>query len=88
VETVDDVVQEFPDWCRSNKNWLVKEGRTTSLSEAQQRVYDLVGLEAMHIDDIIDRGNLSLSEASYCLLALQMENLIQEVEGRRYIRIR
>ncbi len=88
VETVDDVVQEFPDLCRLNEKSLVKKGNRISLSEAQQRVYDLVGVEAMHIDDIIDRGNLSLSEASYSLLALQMENLIQEVEGRRYIRIR
>jgi len=88
VETVDDIVQEFPDLCCSNEKSRVKERKRISLSEAQQRVYDLIGLEAMHIDDIIDRGNLSLSEASYILLVLQMENLIQEVEGGRYIRVR
>ena len=88
VETVDDIVQEFPDLCCLNEKSRVKERKKISLSEAQQRVYDLIGLEAMHIDDIIDRGNLSLSEASYILLVLQMENLIQEVEGRRYIRVR
>jgi len=88
VETVDDIVQEFPDLCCSDQHSPIKERETTSLSETQQQVYDLIGLEAMHIDDIIGQANLSLSEASYVLLVLEMENLIQEIEGRRYIRVR
>jgi predicted Rossmann fold nucleotide-binding protein DprA/Smf involved in DNA uptake len=57
-----------------------------TLTEEQQRIYDLIGLEPLHIDDIISRGNLSPTEAAHTLLLLQMENLIQEVEGKRYIR--
>ena len=87
VETSEDVVSEFPDLAaveRIERTQISELG--TDLTEVQQRVYDLIGLEAVHIDDIIARGGVSPSEASHILLVLQMESLIQEVEGRRYIR--
>lgn len=87
VETAEDVLDEFPDLAAVKQAELAEAGKSRlTLSETQQRVYDLIGLEAVHIDDIIARGGVSLAEASHVLLVLQMENLIQEVEGRRYIR--
>jgi len=87
VETVEDVLNEFPDLSVVNRVDATEATKSKiALSAVQQRVYDLIGLEAVHIDDIIARGGISLAEASHVLLVLQMENLIQEVEGRRYIR--
>lgn len=88
VETVEDVLNEFPDLSEVNRVDGTEATKSKiALSAAQQRVYDLIGLEAVHIDDIIARGEIPLAEASHVLLVLQMENLIQEVEGRRYIRM-
>ena len=87
VETVEDILFEFPDL-----NQLITPSETkteailTALTNDQRRVYDLVGLEPLHIDDIISRGKLSPTDAAHILLLLQMENLIQEGDGRRYIR--
>ena len=87
VETAEDVLSEFPDLYALTKATSPQtEQRAASLTGAQRRVYDLIGLEAVHIDDIIARGGLAPSEASHVLLCLQMENLIQEVEGKRFIR--
>lgn len=87
VETVEDVLEEFPDLSEVNRVDATEVTKSkVALSTVQQRVYDLIGLEAVHIDDIIARGGIALAEASHVLLVLQMENLIQEVEGRRYIR--
>lgn len=87
VETIEDVLCEFPDLAELGKMAPAEpKVAVTPLSEAQRRVYDLIGLEPIHIDEIIARGDLSPTEASHTLLVLQMENLIQEVEGRRYIR--
>ena len=86
VETVDDILNEFPDLSEANRATTAATKPRITLSSVQQRVYDLIGLEALHIDDIIARGGMSLAEVSHSLLVLQMENLIQEVEGHRYIR--
>jgi len=87
VETVEDVLDEFPDLSKAQRVDATEVTKSNvALSAVQQRVYDLIGLEAVHIDDIIARGRIPLAEASHVLLVLQMENLIQEVEGRRYIR--
>jgi len=87
VTEVADVLSEFPDLAELiHPAAPATEKRIDSLTPLEERVYELIGLEPIHIDDIIARGNISPSEAAHALLTLQMENLIQEVEGRRYIR--
>jgi DNA processing protein len=87
VMTVDDILEEYPDLLRLKG---VGEEETTdegpSLGEREQEVFDLIGLEPVHVDDIIGRADLSPTEASHVLLLLQLEGLIEEVEGGRYIR--
>ena len=82
-----DIIVEFPDLADRVRATPAAAARTPSLSPAQQRVYDLIGLEPTHIDDIIAHGDVSPTEAAHILLILQMANLIQEVDGRRYIRM-
>ena len=87
METSEDILSEFPDLAAVERIEPTKTSELgVALTEAQQRVYDLIGLEAVHIDDIIAQGEVTPTEASHILLVLQMESLIQEVEGRRYIR--
>ena len=87
VERVADILSEFPDLSSLVRpTGLDKEAAAEALGPSARRVYDLIGLEPVHVDDIIARGELSPTEAAHALLVLQMENLIQEAEGRRYIR--
>ncbi len=87
VTQVVDVLSEFPDLATLVQPAPAEtENRIGSLTPTQRRVYDMIGLEPTHIDDIIAQGNISPTEAAHTLLILQMENLVQEVEGRRYIR--
>ncbi len=89
VETIDDILEEFPD-LRSMVAQQDEDGEKDrepgSLGELEKRVYELIGLDPVHVDDIIARADLSPTEASHVLLLLQLENLIGEVEGGRYIR--
>jgi len=85
VEDVRDVLSEFPDLSSLiQPAGQAKEARLAALPASARRVYDLIGLEPMGIDDIIARGELSPTEAAHTLLLLQMEDLIEELEGRRY----
>jgi len=85
VEDVRDILSEFPDLSSLiQPAGQAKEARLAALSSSARRVYDLIELEPMGIDDIIARGEISPTEAAHTLLLLQMENLIEELEGRRY----
>ena len=87
VITVDDILDEYPDLLQLRKVAAEPtDDEDSKLGETEQRVLDLVGLEPVHVDDIIGRADLSPTEASHILLLLQLEGLIEEVEGGRYIR--
>lgn len=87
VTCVDDVVSEFPDLAALTKpSAKSQQQRETTLSPEERRVYDLIGLEPLHIDDIISRVGISPTRAAQILLMLQMQGLIEQIEGRRYIR--
>ncbi len=87
VETIEDVLIEFPDlWKQQKPAAEPTEEEGPKLAERERLVYDLIGLEPVHVDDIIARADLSPTEASHVLLLLQLEDLIDEVEGGRFIR--
>ena len=87
VVTVDDILEEYPDLLRLKSTpGEESDADEPKLGEREQAVYDLIRLEPVHVDDIIGRADLSPTEASHILLLLQLEGLIEEVEGGRYIR--
>ena len=87
IDSIDDVLIEFPDLRRERDPQPdADEVASEGLPDAEREVFGLIGLEPVHVDDIIARADLSPSEASHILLLLQLEGLIEEVEGGRYIR--
>jgi len=87
VESIDDVLEEFPDLrAIADRAPEVEEAEEVSLGTRERRVYDLIGLDPVHVDDIIARADLSPTEASHVLLLLQLEDLIAETDGGCYVR--
>lgn len=88
VETAQDVINAFPDLAAALPTQTDRRMReaVSRLSPQEKRIYELIGLEPLHIDAIISRADVPPAQAAECLLALQFAELIQEVEGRRYIR--
>jgi len=87
VDSAEEILAEFPDLQQEHGQPAGEaEEDAPKLGEREQRVYDLISLEPVHVDDIIARGDLSPTEASHILLLLQLEGLIEEAEGGRYIR--
>ena len=87
VVEVEDILEEYPDLAHLPRGADEPEAEAgPKLGEREQEVFDLIGLEAVHVDDIIGRADLSPTEASHVLLLLQLEGLIEEVEGGRYVR--
>jgi predicted Rossmann fold nucleotide-binding protein DprA/Smf involved in DNA uptake len=82
------VIAAFPDLAAASSDTRRRRERDTisHLNAQEKQLYSLIGLEPLHIDDIISRANVPPAQAAHCLLTLQLEELIQEVEGRRYMR--
>lgn len=87
VDSVDDIFEEYPD-LQVKRDPVSADAADAGLKlgEAEAAVYALISLEPVHMDDIIARADLSPTQASHILLLLQLENLIEEAEGGRYIR--
>jgi len=85
VEGVEDILNEFPDLAGLLPQRSTEAAEAT-LSAMQRAVHDLIGLEPIHLDDIIARGRLSPGDAARTVFELQMMELIEEAEGRRYVR--
>jgi DNA processing protein len=87
VDSVDDIFEEYPDLqVKRDKESADAQDAGLNLGEPEAAVYALISLEPVHMDDIIARADLSPTEASHILLLLQLEDLIEEAEGGRYIR--
>jgi len=60
----------------------------SGMGAVERAIYEHIDLEPVHIDDIIARGGFTPAEAAHTLLALEMADLIRELPGKRFIRVR
>lgn len=81
VEKADDILEEY--------GWQITAPQQDKLpiSKDEESVYHILpGDRAITLDEIIEKTNLPVSTATYILLQLQLQGLITEFGGHRYIR--
>ncbi len=57
-----------------------------TLSENEQKVYDALGTEEAHIDEVIRHSGLPPSAVSVGLLSLEMKRLVKQLPGKVFVR--
>jgi DNA processing protein len=57
-----------------------------TLSENEQKVYDILGREEITIDEVIRQSGLPASSVSVALLSLEMKRVIRQLPGRLFLR--
>jgi DNA processing protein len=57
-----------------------------TLSENEQKVYDVLGREEKTIDEVIRQSGLPASAASVALLSLEMKRVIRQLPGKLFVR--
>lgn len=82
VAGVDDILEEFGAVSAAP----AAEERAPRLSEKEERVYTLVGTEAVAIDSIIASSGLSPGEVSAALLSLELKKLVRQLPGKKFTR--
>lgn len=84
VASADDVLQEIA------APHLPVRPRTPPVRDLDpdaQRVYELLSREPLGASDLVERTGLPHSRVAQVLVELELAGLIQEVAGRRYIRV-
>lgn len=89
VSCVDDILEEFD--LPMNKVPKVKTeisvlAKPALHSAEESRVYDLISLRALGLDEIVEKTNLDIPSISDILLKLQMKRLIKQLPGKQFIR--
>jgi DNA processing protein len=59
-----------------------------SLSEPEQRIYDILGAEDQTVDEVIRASGLPSSAVSVALLGLELKRLVRQLPGKRFVRER
>lgn len=83
VQTVNDVIDEFP-YLLINKRQQTKQ--EFKISSIEYKIYNILGDEPIHIDDIYEKTDFELSEVYENILSLQVRGIIKQLPGGLYIR--
>jgi len=89
-EGAEDVLSEFEYlFPASNRPPSAAESGTLpalTLSDNEQKVYEVLSHEEVAMDDVIRRSGLPASAASVTLLSLEMKRLIKQLPGKLFVR--
>jgi DNA processing protein len=89
-EGAEDILSEFEYlFPTSNKPPSVSETGVLpalSLSENEQKVYDVLDGEPTPIDDVIRRSGLPSSAVSVALLSLEMKRAVRQIPGKLFLK--
>lgn len=84
IDSPNDLI-ELMQWDRKSRP---KQGRLfPELNGDEQQVMDLLGGDAVHIDELLIRSGMSSSRLAINLLALELKDCISVLPGKRYKRL-
>jgi DNA processing protein len=89
VEDIDDIIEEFQDLQAMIKLRKGKPAPTQKLqlSPLEEKIFSAIDFEPVHFDEIVSKTGLSVGEVSEGLLTLTMQGAVQEIEGKRYVKL-
>ncbi len=71
----------------SRRGRLSKVKALPELSPEEQRMYDLLAQEPLHLDELTDSSGLTSADAAGILLSLELKSAARRLPGQRYCRV-
>lgn len=101
VQDVGDIVEEIKS-LQENLNILMSRSKDHSDSELdlkkttksrsrllnsnEQKIYDCIWWEPVHIDSIVQKCDLPIKDISSSLMTMEMKGLVKQISGKMFIR--
>jgi DNA processing protein len=94
VTSWEDVVEELPTEVRAELfevQTTTREERASLLAEGlsptQKKVFGLLGVDdAVHVDELVERAELSSSEVLAALCELEMKGIVRQMPGKQFVK--
>jgi len=86
VSRSEDIFEELKGLLSGEEKELKKE-KIFTLSEQEQKIYQLLSAEPAHIDGIAKESELSTPQALSLLLNLELKGLVRQLSGKNFIRV-
>lgn len=87
VNNYRDILEEIHIEVPQNTTEKEIPAKGMSLTEKEKIIYQLITKEPTQIDEIIEISKLSAGKVSEILLSLELQDLIKEIEGKRFIKL-
>jgi DNA processing protein len=87
VRSVDDVLSELTAQLDLFGKAKPPAPMLASLSETEQRLYDLLTHEPVHIDSLARQANLPSAQVLSTLLQLEFKNGVKQLPGKMFVRV-
>ena len=93
VETVDDIVEELLPQLETagvpkRRPGLPKAEDLPNLSPDERLLLDQMSREPLHLDDLTERSGLTPAGVAGILLGLELKDVVRQLPGQRYYRLR
>ena len=90
VESVDDILSELAPRLRGviTNSSLVQREAPAELSLFERQIYDALPEDApVHIDALVQRSGLSISDTLVHLLSLEIKGIVRQTPGKMFSRL-
>ncbi|MFY9139807.1 MAG: DNA-processing protein DprA [Thermacetogeniaceae bacterium] len=84
VECIEDIIEEYP-YLSWEKPAPVRKGSDPTLTLEESCVLRNLGLEPIHIDQLVEKTGLSVSSVGSILTLLEFKGLAKQLPGNYYI---
>jgi DNA processing protein len=93
VETADDIIEELLPQIETagmpkRRPALSKATEIPNLSPEERLLLDQMSREPLHLDDLTERSGLTPAGVAGILLGLELKDLVRQLPGQRYYRLR
>jgi predicted Rossmann fold nucleotide-binding protein DprA/Smf involved in DNA uptake len=88
VDSMDDIVSElFPHLHETKKIENSKETQNLNFNENENKILACLAETPMHIDEIIEKSKLDVSETHTILMTLALSGIIKEIGLAQFIKV-
>lgn len=86
VQSIDDILEELTSALQPIIKTTRPKTEPPQLSVFEQKIFDVLTNEPMHIDAISEQSNLSPSDTLVNLLSLEFKGLVRQMAGKMFVK--
>lgn len=89
VTNIEDIIEELEIKLRpvlNNEHKEITEISLSDLNESELKIYSILDYEPIHIDEINEKTNLTISDCLVNLLTLEFKSLVKQIPGKYFLK--